>query len=47
MFWAMMPTEARSMNRMSLELVASSSVHGTSMMPPSIAILPPNGLKPV
>lgn len=29
--------DARSMTRMSFELVASSSVHGMSMMPPSIA----------
>ena len=47
MFCAMMPTEARSMNMMSFELVDSSSVQAMSMMPASIAILPPNGLRPV
>src|SRR3981081_2662750 len=44
---AITPEDARSMNMRSFELVASSSVIGRSMMPPSIARLPPNGLKPV
>ena len=44
---AMTPGDARSMNGISFELDASSSVIGRSMMPPSMASVPPKSLMPV